>query len=139
MKNKTFNWQIGVAIVRILAGLMILHHGLVIFSNADMTKTIDFFSSALKLPAPAFLAWLAKGAEFFGGCLLILGLFTKPVLVALIIDMTVAVLVAGKGNIFTHAELPFVYLLLFALLAYIPADEYSIITRFFKHSKNITK
>lgn len=130
--SQTLEWPLGISILRIMAGIMFMQHGLVIFNAAEMAKTIDFFGNTLFLPAPAFMAWLAKGAEFFCGCLLILGLFSKMVLGILIIDMVVALTSAAKWDIFSHGELPFVYLLFFILLILSPTDKYSIVSLFKK-------
>lgn len=133
--SQTFEWPLGISILRILAGIMIMQHGLVIFNGVSMAKTIDFFGNSLLLPVPAFMAWLAKGAEFFCGCLLILGLFSKMALGVLIIDMVVALTIAAKWAVFTHGELPFIYLLFFILLLLAPTDKYSI-TSLFKQNNN---
>jgi putative oxidoreductase len=48
------------------------------------------------IPQPMVNAYLAGGAEFFGGVLLILGLFTRLAAVPLVITMMVAVLAVHR-------------------------------------------
>lgn len=52
---------------------------------------VGFFSS-LSIPLPDFSAWLVGGLECFGGLLLLIGLFSRPVSLLLSITMTVAYL-----------------------------------------------
>jgi putative oxidoreductase len=60
-------------------------------SNFD--STVQWFGNAdwgLGLPFPELLAALASGAEFFGGWLLLLGLFTRLISIPLMVTMLVA-------------------------------------------------
>jgi len=52
-------------------------------------KIIDFFTS-LNIPFPALSAHFVSGLEFFGGMLLILGLFSRPISLLLTGSMFVA-------------------------------------------------
>ncbi len=55
----------------------------------NQAKIIDFFTS-LNIPFPALNAHFVSGLEFFGGILLILGLFARPVALLLTCSMFVA-------------------------------------------------
>ncbi len=79
------------------------------------------YLESLGMPMPMAMAWMAKGSEFFGGALLIIGLFTRISSVFLLITMVVAVFVANGGNITGDGELAFVYLITcFAILIHGP-------------------
>ncbi|RZU42954.1 DoxX family protein [Edaphobacter modestus] len=52
-------------------------------------KVVDFFTS-LNIPFPALNAHFVSGLEFFGGILLILGLFSRPIAFLLSCSMFVA-------------------------------------------------
>ncbi len=73
------------------------------------------------IPLPHFNAVLASGTEFFGGCLLVAGLFTRLAAVPLMITMAVAIAAAkwakleGLTDFFGLDE--FAYLMLFLWLA----------------------
>ncbi|HWW23845.1 MAG TPA: DoxX family protein [Edaphobacter sp.] len=54
-----------------------------------LAKVTDFFAS-LNIPFPALNAHFVAGLEFFGGILLILGLFTRPIAFLLTGSMFVA-------------------------------------------------
>ena len=55
----------------------------------NIPHVIQFFAS-LGIPAPALNAWFVSYTEFFGGILLILGLGSRLISLALSIDMIVA-------------------------------------------------
>lgn len=59
----------------------------------NLDKTAEFFGS-LGLPMPKFQAVLAGSTECFGGLLLLIGLFSRPVSIPLIMTMVVAYLTA---------------------------------------------
>ncbi|MGE3314971.1 MAG: DoxX family protein, partial [Planctomycetaceae bacterium] len=50
----------------------------------------------MQIPQPLVNAYLAGGAEFFGGALLVLGLFTRLASIPLLVTMLVAVFVAHR-------------------------------------------
>lgn len=58
-----------------------------------LDQTTEFFAS-LNLPAPKLNAMAAGGVELVGGCLLILGLFSRFISVPLIFTMIVAYVTA---------------------------------------------
>ena len=55
----------------------------------SLAKVTDFFAS-LNIPFPALNAHLVGGLEFFGGILLIIGLFARPIAFLLTCSMFVA-------------------------------------------------
>ena len=55
----------------------------------NQAKVVDFFTS-LNIPFPALNAHFVSGLEFFGGILLILGLFSRPIAFLLSCSMFVA-------------------------------------------------
>jgi putative oxidoreductase len=55
----------------------------------NQARVIDFFTS-LNIPFPALNAHFVSGLEFFGGILLILGLFSRPIAFLLSCSMFVA-------------------------------------------------
>lgn len=63
-------------------------------------KIVDFFTS-LNIPFPALNAHFVSGLEFFGGILLILGLFARPVALLLTCSMFVAYWTADREALFS--------------------------------------
>ncbi len=74
-------------VLRVVLGIVMIGHGYGKvfggFSHVhDMVQHIGF---------PAWMAYLLAATEFFGGILIIAGLFTRCVAVAMLIDMSVAI------------------------------------------------
>ncbi len=65
---------------------------------SDLASTTENFAS-WHIPFPHFNAILASGTEFGGGCLILLGLFTRLAAVPLIVVMAVAVASAKWAHI----------------------------------------
>ena len=55
-------------------------------------------------PAPMFFAWAAGVAEFAGGLLLAIGLFTRPAAFLIVVTMCVATFIRQAGDPFTERE-----------------------------------
>jgi putative oxidoreductase len=85
--------DIAVLIVRLIIG------GIFIFSGwmkiSDMTMTVGFFGT---LGIPAFLAYIVGYAEFIGGILLVIGLWTCISSIVLGIIMIVAVILTVSAG-----------------------------------------
>jgi len=81
------------AILRVVAGIVFFAHGaqkmLGWFGGYGFSGTMGFFTGTLHIPA--FFAFLAICAEFFGGLGLILGLLTRIAAFGIAVNMAVAV------------------------------------------------
>ena len=84
--------EVSYLILRIAAGLMIAPHGaqklFAWFGGGGITGTTKFFASLHLMPAEP-LAIFVGALEVFGGVLLALGLFTRPIAAAFAIEMAV--------------------------------------------------
>ena len=80
-------------ILRVMLGIVFFAHGaqkmLGWFGGYGFTGTMGFFTGMLHIPA--FFAFLAIAAEFFGGLGLILGLLTRVAAFGIAVNMLVAV------------------------------------------------
>jgi putative oxidoreductase len=82
----------------------------------NIDKVTQFFTS-LSIPFPGLNAWFVASLECFGGFLLVVGLFSRPLALMIFISMTVAFLTADQeafGSIFSDPDKfvkadPFVY------------------------------
>lgn len=118
----------------IMGGQSILHF----FSSKESRDFFEnWFGKELGLPAPLLMAVLAKGTEFFGGILILVGLFTRISASLVAIVMGVATLVAnlsyhGNDNFIKQDGLITISCFLFAVLLIITgAGKYSVDTLFF--------
>jgi putative oxidoreductase len=82
-----------IAILRLVLGVVFFAHGaqkmLGWFGGYGFTATMNAFTGSMHIPA--FFAFLAIAAEFFGGLGLILGLFTRVAAFGIAVNMLVAV------------------------------------------------
>ena len=114
------------AFIRIISGILILIHGYSVFDTVKMDGMVKYLDSELGLPLPHLMAYLAKGAEFFGGLFFTIGLFTRFVSVPLMVTMVVAVFGAHNGEITGEAEHAFLFLLIFGAFFFIGSGKWSV-------------
>lgn len=98
----------GLLWLRVLTGLAMAYHGSgKVFG--DMSQLIAGVG-AMGFPAPKLFAWLAALSEFGGGCLLVLGLATRPAALFIAATMGVAAFVAHRNDPFQVKELALAFL-----------------------------
>jgi putative oxidoreductase len=109
--------SLGIAIVRIIVGIIFAAHGYQKFFIAGLDGAVGMFGQ-MGVPAPSITAPLVAIVELGGGIALILGLLTRLAAFALAIDMFVAVvLVRLKGGFFAPNGAEFEILLCLASVA----------------------
>src|SRR5579871_4066623 len=91
------NRSVGIAVLRIMVGVVFLTHGLQKLLVFGIPGTAGFFAHA-GLPMPMVSAVLSTAAETLGGLALILGLFTRPAAAVLAFNMAVAVCAVHLKN-----------------------------------------
>jgi putative oxidoreductase len=84
--------QYAILLVRVSLGLFFAISGANKLFSAGGRKTIYETLVEAKVPFPRQTAYFVSGVEFVGGSLLTVGFFSSPASVALLIDMTVAIL-----------------------------------------------
>lgn len=102
----------GLAIIRIITGLLMAYHGLELFDRAVMEGylTWDVFKA---MPAPAFMIYFGKSIELITGICFVIGLFTRVAAIFMMIDMLFICFVVGGGKFYYEDQHPF----LFAIIA----------------------
>jgi putative oxidoreductase len=111
--NTAFN--IGMLLLRVTSGALILVHGydkLVKFGQMK-SQFIDFMGigSSLSLSLTIF-------AEFFCAIFLIVGLFTRLAVIPLIINMSVALIMAHNSDVFGEGEKATLFLVAFVTILF---------------------
>ncbi|HEY9726402.1 MAG TPA: DoxX family protein [Chroococcales cyanobacterium] len=113
-------------VLRIVAGLVMIHNGLDKLSNIQ--SFADAYVSVIGLPFPIFFSYCAAFTELLGAPLLALGLLTRPAAAGLLSTMLVAmyhhVLVAGFS--IPYLELSMLYAACFLFFFVNGAGRYSI-------------
>jgi putative oxidoreductase len=127
--------DIGLLIQRLGFGLAIaIGHGMGKIYHDGAFGLPDPFLNGVKamgFPAPTAAAWIAALTEFLGGILLALGLLTRPVAIALVINMAVAAFVAMKdAPLFSTGgmskEFPLLFFVAFLVFVFTGAGRFSV-------------
>ena len=112
---------LGIALVRIITGVIFIAHGYVKFFVMGIAGTTGFFSQ-IGVPAPSLMAPFVATLEVAGGIALVIGLLTRLAALGLAINMLVAiVLVRLKGGFFAPNGAEFEILLCVACVALVVA------------------
>jgi len=90
MNSKLFTsrplWENGLSLIRIGTGILIIMFGKELFDDAIMNDYTKFLTD-VGMPAPRFMLTLAKLTELIGGACLVVGLFTRIVVLPLMVTM----------------------------------------------------
>lgn len=98
----------GLAIVRVITGLLMVYHGLEIFNRELMIEYANW-DSINGLPASEFMVYLGKGVELVMGMLLVLGLFTRLAGLLIMINMLYICFFVGSGKFWSGDGHPFLF------------------------------
>lgn len=117
MLNKLFSplplWQdSGLAVLRIITGLLMMYHGWEIFDGAVM-KDYATWNMIKTLPAPLTMVYLGKGLELVTGICFVLGLFTRISAILMAVNMLFICFKIGNGKFYYQDQHSF----LFAMVA----------------------
>lgn len=99
--------SLGLLVGRVMFGLiMAFAHGM---GKVPPPAMLVDGVTAMGLPLPGLMAWGAGLAEFAGGILIAVGLFTRPAAILWIITMLVAAFIAHGADPFQKKELALLY------------------------------
>lgn len=124
--TKTLNKDIALLLLRVMTGVMLMHHGYEKIANID--NFADAFVRPLHLPFPEFLSWTAAISEIGGSWLLIIGLGTRLGAIAITGTISVAIyhaIITSGLNIYL-LELLVLYLSIAAAIFIIGPGEFSL-------------
>ena len=95
------NTDLALLLLRVVLGIIMMYHGWPKLTN--LGGTIEGFSG-MGIPAPALAAVFSMAAEFFGGLLLLVGVFTDIAGLMITIDMLGAITFVHAKNGFAVNE-----------------------------------
>lgn len=124
----------GLAIIRIVTGLLMVYHGLEVFDRSIMEGylTWDVFKA---MPAPAFMVYLGKSLELITGICFILGLLTRLAAVFMMIDMLFICFVVGGGKFYYQDQHPFLFAMIALVYFFTGPARWSLDARLFGSRK----
>lgn len=124
----------GLAIIRIVTGLLMVYHGLEVFDRSIMEGylTWDVFKA---MPAPAFMVYLGKSLELITGICFILGLLTRLAAVFMMIDMLFICFVVGGGKFYYQDQHPFLFAMIALVFFFTGPARWSLDARLFGSRK----
>ncbi len=104
----------GLALVRIVVGLLVAYHGLEVFDSAKMAPYLKW-ESIRNLPFSKIMLYAGKGGELIFGLALSLGIFTRIAASGIILIMLFIAFGIGHGKIWYEDQHPFLFVLLAAV------------------------
>jgi len=99
----------GIAIVRIVVGLLLIYHGIEIFAPETINGYLQW--DMFKGPYGKFLVYTGKGSEFVAGVLLSLGLFTRVSALIMIGNFSYITFFVAQGRFWYEEQHPFMFAL----------------------------
>jgi putative oxidoreductase len=116
--------SLGLLVGRLMFGLiMAFAHGM---GKVPPPQGLIDGVTAMGLPLPGFMAWAAGLAEFAGGLLIAVGLFTRPAAFLWLITMGVAAFVAHGADPLQKKELALLYLAFSVVLMGLGGGKFSL-------------
>lgn len=104
--NGTAFANLGLTLLRILAGIGLMTHG---FGKLPPSEQFVSGVAQIGFPLPIVFAWAASLAEFAGGAFLLIGLFTRPAAFFVLFTMCVAIFGVHLNDPFGKKELALLY------------------------------
>ena len=121
----------GLAMLRIITGLLMAYHGLEIFDRVTMMEYLKW-DVVKALPAPEFMIYLGKGLELVSGILFVVGLFTRIAALFMAINMLFICFKIGNGKFYYDAQHPFLFAMLAMVFFFTGPVKWSIDQKIFK-------
>ena len=118
-------WQDkGVAIVRIIVGLLLIYHGAEVFQPEIMKGYMDWetFNSSMG----KFMVYMGKTSELIAGILFLLGLFTRVASLIAIGTFLYITFFIGNGRFWYEDHHPFLFVMLAILLFFTGPGAWSV-------------
>lgn len=118
-------WYDGIAIVRVVLGVMLIFQGWQLFRAHDMNVIADLLFN-MSLPYPEAMAYTVKIIELLGGLFLVIGLFTRVMTALLVLAYVFITFVMGEGKVLTDNQLPFLFAMISLIFFFAGAGRFSI-------------
>ena len=129
--NNNYKWNsIGLAIVRIIVGLLLAYHGLEVL-NTDLMKEYTQWE-VFKGPNGGLLVYAGKLTELFSGIFIFLGFLTRIGSLLAIGAMSFITFFVGQGKFWYEDQHPFMFVLFGLLFLFTGPGVWSVDAIIFK-------
>jgi len=129
-------WQEnGLAVLRIITGLLMLYHGLEVFNPGKMQEYAKW--EVIKvMPSPLLMVYLGKGLEFFTGLCFVVGFATRITALIMAANMLFICFKVGNGKFYYEDQHPFLFALLALVFLFAGPVKWSLDHLIFKRKYN---
>lgn len=124
LSSRPISIDYGIAIVRIVFGLLLIYHGYEIFHAETMNSYLTW--DPFKNNFGKIMVYAGKGAEFVAGILLLLGLATRLASIIVILTFVFITFFIGNGKFWYQDQHPFMFLLFGVLFLLTGAGAWSL-------------
>lgn len=121
----------GLALVRIILGLLIIYHGQEVFDSTIMRSYLDW--DVFQGPLGIYKVYVGKSAELVSGICLLLGLFTRLGALLVILSLTFVTFFVGHGRFWYEDQHPFMFVLFGVLFFFTGPGAWSMDSLIFNH------
>ena len=123
----------GIAIVRIILGLLIVYHGIEVFDPALMKSYVG--NGMVSGSNALLMVYVGKSSEFICGILLLLGFMTRVGALIAIGTFSYITFMVGEGRFWYQDQHPFMFALFGLLFLFTGPGAWSLDARVFKTRK----
>jgi putative oxidoreductase len=121
----------GLAVIRILTGLLMVYHGWEVFTPATMQEYLKW-DVVQSLPAPGTMVYIGKGLELVTGICLVIGLYTRIAALLMAANMLFICFKIGNGKFYYEDQHPFIFAMLALVFFFTGPVKWSLDKMIFK-------
>jgi putative oxidoreductase len=123
----------GIAVIRIIVGMLLVYHGIEIFDPELMNGYVE--GGMVTGPNAKLMVYLGKGSELTSGSLLLLGLLTRVSALMMIGTFSYITFFLGEGRFWYQEQHPFMFALFGLLFLFVGPGSWSADRVIFKEKK----
>ncbi len=125
----------GIAIVRIIFGMLVIYHGIEVFDAELMQSYVD--GGMITGTNALFMVYVGKSSELICGILLLLGFLTRIGALMAIGTFSYITFMVGGGRFWYQDQHPFMFVLFGFLFFLTGPGDWSLDANIFKPKRNI--
>jgi len=125
----------GLAFIRIITGGFLIYHGCEMFDTPSMNEYFKWNMFRDSAFAKSFV-YGGKVAEFLGGILLVLGLFTRIACIIVICTLGYIAFFVGHGKIWYEDQYPFLFVVIGFIFIFTGPGAFSLDNAIFKNKND---